>query len=162
MELDVAVVFSIATGFLSIIGYKVFKQWNSTEAEKVKMEDRIDTIKMHSKQRIAELENSNRNYIYKMRKYRENYDLQFDDEELQEMPSEDEEDFNLSDLAKVVYPKIPPAVSKLIDKEEFQNAILKTMEKKPDLITNFIDKYMNKTEKSSDQGSTNKLQETYQ
>ena len=99
---------------------------------------------------------------YRLKRIRNAYDLEFDEEELEDIPVDDKGEFALSDIAKAVYPKVPPAIANLLDKEEFQNAILKTVEKKPDLITNFIDKYLNKTEKGSDQsGSTNKLAEHY-
>ena len=56
---------------------------------------------------------------------------------------------------------MPEGLAKLIDKEEFQNAIVKTVEKKPDIITGFIDKYLNKPADQGSNSNTPKLQESY-
>jgi len=159
MELEVGIVLMLGLSFLGILGYKAFKNYNTVESQKHNFDSKLEHAGLIFKEKILHLENSNKAYMYKIRKLRENYEIDYDDVDYEE---EEEEEFRLSDLAQSIYPKLPPSLAKLIDKEEFQNAILKTVEKKPDIITSFVDKFLNKT---SDQGSTSnttqKLSETY-
>jgi len=152
METETAIILLVGIIFVGILTYKAFKQYNLTEASKTE-------IVLNNKQEIAvkdqeikELLNSNRNYIYKMRRLKESYDLTYDDIDYDENTDTDEE-FKLSELATSIYPKLPPSIAKLIDKEEFQNAILKTVEKRPDVIGKFVDKFLNKSETNA-QGSS--------
>ena len=157
MELEVAVILGIVVCFISIISFKAFKSYNSVEHVKAANNQQHEATKLIYQTEIKNLENSNRNYIYKIRKMRDSYEIDYDDIDYRE---EDDEEFRLSELAKAIYPKLPDSISKLIDKEEFQNAILKTVEKKPDIINTFVDKFLNKTD-SGNSGSTNKLQHNY-
>jgi len=158
MELSVAIVLVIGGSFLAVIGLKAVR--NYFDVEKVKNEKSIShqlqTAKLE--QQLEILNNSNRNYVYKIRKMRENYDLDYDDIEV---PEEDE-DWKLSDLATSIYPKLPPSLAKLIDKEEFQTAIAKTLEKSPEILNVFVDKFLGKGGKSgSETNSTTPLKEVY-
>jgi len=158
MELEVAIVLVIGGSFLAVIGLKAVR--NYFDVEKVKNEKSIShqlqTAKLE--QQLEILNNSNRNYVYKIRKMRENYDLDYDDIEV---PEEDE-DWKLSDLATSIYPKLPPSLAKLIDKEEFQSAIAKTLEKSPEILNVFVDKFLGKGGKSgSETNSTTPLKEVY-
>lgn len=158
MELEVAIVLMLGVGFLAIVGYKAFKNYNTIESEKVKYDTKLQTTDLLYQQKISHLENSNKAYMYKIRKLRDTYDLDYDDVDYDE---EEDEEFRLSELAKAIYPKLPDSLSKIIDKEEFQNAIIKTVNKKPDIITTFVDKWLNKTDAGSNSNSTPKLTETY-
>jgi len=155
MELETAIVFSLALSFITIVSYKAFKNYNNLESEKHTFDAKVEHQGLIYKEKILHLENSNKAYMYKIRKLRDNYEIDYDDVDFDE---EQEEEFRLSDLATSIYPKLPPSLAKLIDKEEFQNAILKTVEKKPDIITTFVDKFLNKT---SDQGSSSNTKPTY-
>ena len=163
LELEVAIVLGFVGSFMGILGYKVFRIYTISEEKKTKMVSDVQEKEavIIMKKKLDDAQNLARQQTWKIKKLRNNYDLQFDDDELDEIAVGDDGEFALSDIAKALYPKLPPALGNLLDKEEFQNAILKTVEKKPDLITTFVDKYLNKTEKGSDQGSTNKLTEHY-
>jgi len=148
MELEVAVVLGVVVIFCSILGLKAFKNYNSVETSKLKMSSEVEAVRLTAQSTIKDLTRSNNNYVYKIRKMRENYDLDYDDIDV---PDQEDEDFKLSDLATSIYPKLPEGLAKLIDKEEFQNAIIKTVEKKPEILGTFIDKFLGK---NKDKGSS--------
>jgi len=154
MELGVAIVLMIGVCFIGIISVSIGKKYFDIEnVKQVKNADhQLELGKMQ--QLLVSSENSNRNYIYKIRKLRDAYELDYDD-----VDYNDEEELKLSDLASTIYPQLPPSLAKLIDKEEFQNAILKTVEKKPDIVNTFIDKWLNTDKK--DTNSMPKLTSTY-
>lgn len=161
METETAVILLVAIIFVGILTYKAFKQYTIMEATK-------SEIVLNNKQEITikdneikELLNSNRNYIYKMRRMRENYELNYDDIDIDEDEEDGEAGFKLSDLATSIYPKLPPSLAKLIDKESFQDAIVKTVEKRPEVLTTFIEKFLNKKGAPSSDGSTNTLANQY-
>lgn len=160
MELDVAIVGGILLLFVSVLSYKAFSKYNKSEEIKQIQSMKNDQVTLIYENKIKDLENSNRNYIYKIRRARENFDINYDDIEYDE-ENEDEE-FKLSELATSIYPKLPPSLAKLIDKEEFQNAIIKTVEKKPDILNTFIDKFLGKgKEEGSNSNSALALKELY-
>lgn len=156
MELSVAIVLVIGGSFLAVIGLKAVR--NYFDVEKIKNEKsvvhQLETAKLH--QELDTANNSNRNYVYKIRKMRENYDLDYDDIEV----PEGEEDFKLSDLATSIYPKLPASLANLIDKEEFQTAIAKTIEKSPEILDVFVSKFLGKGV-GSETNTSPKLVETY-
>jgi len=117
------------------------------ETSKLKMNSEVEAVRLTAISTIKDLTRSNNNYIYKIRKMRENYEIDYDDIALDE--TQDDE-FKLSEIAQGIYPKLPESLAKLIDKEEFQNAIVKTVEKKPEILNMFLDKFIGK---GSDQGS---------
>jgi len=158
MELGVAITLMVGLAFLAIVGARVGKNYFDVESVKHEksVEHQLETSKLH--QELELISNSNRNYMYKIRKLRESYDLDYDDLDV----DSDEEDFKLSDLATSIYPKLPPSLAKLIDKEEFQNAVVKTVEKSPEILDIFIDKFLGKgKEARSETNTSNKLVETY-
>jgi len=142
MELGVAITLMIGLTAMAIIGAKIGRNYFDVETAKNQknVEHQLESAEL--KQSIIALSSSNRNYIYKIRKLREDYEFDYDDIDYRE---EDDEELRLSDLAKSIYPQLPASVAKLIDKEEFQNAIVKTVEKRPEFLTKFVDMYLNKT-----------------
>lgn len=160
MELGVAIALLVGLSFVGILGYKAFVKYNETEHIKSTHHHNIQQGNLIYENKIKDLENSNRNYVYKIRKLRENYELDYDDVELDENT---EDDFKLSELAQSIYPKLPNSLAKLIDKEEFQNAVVKTVEKKPDILNTFIDKFVGKgsDQERSSLNTTPTLKETY-
>jgi len=142
MELSVAITLMVGLTALAIIGAKVGRNYFDVETAKHQksVEHQLETQELT--QQLVTLSNSNRNYIYKIRRMRDEYELDYEDVDYRE---EDDEELRLSDLAKSIYPQLPASVSKLIDKEEFQNAIVKTVEKRPEFLTKFVDMYLNKT-----------------
>lgn len=76
---------------------------------------------------------------------------QWDFEEGEELPEDYDlnEDMNLSDLARVVYPQLPGPLAKIIDQPALQNALVGTLEKHPNLISDLVDKFTNSTKAES-------------
>ena len=168
MELGGIIVLVIGLAFVSIIGYKAFKSYNSTEVIKHSNQGEIAIIKNNHMQELnlqklefqkeIHLTQDNRNYYKGLHK---KYDMDYEGMEFDPDFDNSTDDFKLSDLAKTIYPKLPPSLAKLIDKDEFQNAIVKTVEKKPDILTGFIDKFLNKDEEASYSNTSKPLVETY-
>lgn len=170
MELSVAIVLMVGLCFIGVIGTKLGQVYFKTEEKKghndVEIQRKSEALRMEhqlqlvdAKAEIKYLKSSNKNYQYKINTIRSNYDVDYEDID----EPEGEDDVKLSELAHSIYPKLPPSLGRLIDREEFQNAIIKTVEKKPDILNTFIDKFISK---SSDQGgsslnTTPTLKETY-
>jgi len=160
----VTVVLSSLGIFLGILLFKSFRLYQNTETKKEEI--RRGAIENQEIMKLKLLEKNYQNLInqqrFKLKKMRRDYDIDFDDEELDglEYDEEKENSLDLSELAKTIYPKLPPSIANLLDKEEFQTAILKTIEKKPDIINMFIDKFMKKDSQVSDH-KVNQLQEAY-
>jgi len=157
MELGVAITLMIGLTAIGIIGLKVSRNYFDVEKVKhaISVDLQLEAAKLH--QQIEQLANSNRNYVYKIRKMRDNYELDYDDVEVED----DQEEFKLSDLATSIYPKLPPSLANLIDKEEFQNAIVKTVEKSPQILDVFVEKFLKGKTDGSTTNSSTVLKETY-
>lgn len=167
MEFETAAVLALAGCFIAILGTKIGKDYFKSEERKASVT--LDAAKAHTdaqhmleihqwKERTRRAEHARDQATHQNKKIRENYDLGYDDVELDEDANDE---MKLSDLATAVYPKLPPSLAKIIDKEEFQNAIIKTVEKKPDLLNTFIDRFL---PKASDQEVSSKdppLTQTY-
>lgn len=159
MDLGVAITLMIGCSFMGILGLKVAKTYFATENTKSKSDSdyKTNSTIQELEVKLIRSQNGHSQTKHKLRKIRDGYDLDYDDVDYDE--SEDEE-FRLSELAQSIYPKLPPSLAKLIDKEEFQNAIVKTVEKKPDIINTFVDKFLG-SKSEEDTPTTNKLHETY-
>jgi len=145
---------------LAGIGLKALSKWLKQDAlkwehEKIQTyETRIKTLESDN----SYLNNSRRGYKQKLDRLRYSFEFDYDDILLDD---DQEEEFKISDIAKAAYPQLPDSISKLIDKEEFQNAIIKTIDKKPDILNTFIDKFIGKKVDGSTSNSTPKLESTY-
>jgi len=161
MEHEATIVMMIGMGFLGIIGYKAYTKYVGIETNRtiVDLKSSNDNKLLEWSDVIRKLKKSNENYEFKIKRLRNHYEFDYDDVMLED---EEDEGTILSDIAKSIYPKLPPSLAHLLDKEEFQNAIVKTVEKKPDILNMFIDKWLNKTaDQGSDSNTTPKLKETY-
>lgn len=159
MDLGVAITLMIGLSFIGILGVKVAKSYFSTETHRIteNLKSKDNAIIQDLELKLNRVQNANAQVKHKLRKIRDSYDLDYDDIDYD---AEEESDFKLSELAKSIYPKLPPSLANLIDKDEFQNAILKTVEKKPDILNTFVNKFLGS--KSEEETTTsNKLQETY-
>jgi len=159
MELSVIIVLTIALGFMSIIAYKMVNNYIRLEVLRNDKSTEAKNAQLIYETEIHKLNQSNKNYKNKNRRLRENYDIEYDDIDYDE-ESDDKSEFKLSQLAQSIYPKLPPSLAKIIDRDEFQSAIIKTIEKKPDILNTFIDKFINKSDNNTNQ-QTNKLIESY-
>jgi len=146
---------------LAGIGLEALRKWLKQDANKwehekiVKYETRIKTLESDN----SYLNNSRRGYKQKLDRLRYSFEFDYDDIDLWE--DEKDEEFKISDIAKAAYPQLPDSISKLIDKEEFQNAIVKTIDKKPDILNTFIDKFITKKDTGSTSNTPPKLEDTY-
>jgi len=160
MELNVAIVLVIGVGFLAILGYKSFRIYQMSEDSKNAIIHTNKQTTLILENRIDELKNSNRNYIYKLKKWRDNYELDYDDIDADGFENDNEE-FKLSSIATAIYPKLPPSLANLIDKEEFQTAIANTVTKRPEILEIFVNKFLGKESASSPTSNTPQLTERY-
>ena len=137
---ETAIILVIGVSFLSIIGYKALKSYNSTELIKVENTNKTKILENQNEQNIEKLKLIANQKIMKIQNSRNYYKSLIDESELDynDIDYDEEKEFKLSDLASSIYPKLPPSLAKLIDKEEFQEAIIKTVEKKPDIINTFV------------------------
>lgn len=126
---------------LAGIAHRVFLSWVKHNAQTLKRElesEMANTLEaLNSELRVAK--DAAHNWQQRFRRAQRQWDF----EETEELPEDYsiEEDMNLSDLARVVYPKLPPAVAKIIDQPGLQNALANTLQKHPDLIENLITKF---------------------
>lgn len=142
MELSVAIIMMISVIFVSVLSLKAFLSWNRGEERKT---DREFALQRDAK--ITELEknlatyyNQAKNYKHKYSKIRDSYDLDLDDITEDDVEGVGADEGKLSDLAKTLYPKIPPSLASLIDSESFQTAIINTVKKNPGVIDTIIKK----------------------
>ena len=161
MDPTTATIIVIGLGFIGVLGLRALSNYLKHDAVKITNEQKVnyDTKLMNLAKAYQSMENSRDGYRQKYKFIHKNYDLDYDD--LEWDLEDDGEDLKLSELARSIYPKLPPSLAKLIDKDEFQNAIIKTVEKKPDIITTFIDKFINKPSEGSTSNSAPRLEEKY-
>ena len=151
MELEVVIALMVGLSFISVLAYKVIKQYNTTEVQKEQIRNHAaenQQLQLY-KDALKQTDVNWRKAKSRLVKYKANYDLDYNDMDLDEEFEDESDAFKLSDLAKTIYPKLPPSLGNLIDKEEFHNAIIKTVEKKPDLLNTFIDKFIPKPEEKT-------------
>jgi len=162
MEFDVAVVGAVCLCFIMILSAKLGTAYFKTEKLRIEQDRLLKTDEGLTilREKLHRSNNNHEQTKHKLRKIRVGYDIDYDDIDEDDFEGDKDNEFKISDLAKTIYPKIPPSLSNLIDKEEFQNAIIKTVEKKPDILNTFLDKFINKKDAESNQ-PINKLQETY-
>ena len=162
IEFGTALVLGLACCFIAILGVKVSQNYFRTEDHRI-----TETLKKEHTNEINDLtlklhnaRNKHAQAVHTNAAIRNNYELGYNDVDIEEDQSDE---LKLSDLATSIYPKLPPSLLKILDKEEFQNAIIKTVEKKPEILNTFLDKFIPKS--SAGEGSTSnsstKLVETY-
>jgi len=160
VELNVMIAGGVFVVILAAIGLKALSKWLKQDASKWEhdkiqsYESRIKTLESDN----THLNNSRRGYKQKLDRLRYSFEFDYDDILFEE---EENEEFKISDIAKAAYPQLPDSISKLIDKEEFQNAIIKTIDKKPDILNTFIEKFIGKKDQGSTSNSAPKLVDTY-
>lgn len=142
MELETSIVLAVTAVVLSCIALAMAKAWLRTNEHSIRMmldKEYAGTIAALQDD-LDKAHKSIQNYAYRMQRIRRDWD--FDPEPGEEIDPELEPDLQISELAKLIYPKLPPAVSKLIDSPALQDAIAKTAQKNPDLIGRLIDRFL--------------------
>jgi len=160
MELNVAVALGIFATIISIIGYKLTSRYltlenlKTTSDQKATYESKI----LDLTNKYTTMENSRDGYRQKVNYLRQNYDIMFDDEELLDDPTIEQDDL-IPAIATALFPKIPKKLSALLGREDIQDAIFKVAEKNPERITEWVGKFFSK--KDEPQSKTTVLQEKY-
>ena len=140
VDISVAIVLACMVGFVGIVGYRIFARWQSADLSKAEMSAQLSAAG-HAKE-IDKLRAAVSRYKYRLANKK--YDLAFDDDEediLDEIDAERDDDGKISDLVKVIYPKLPPSLSTLIDQPGLQSAIASYAASHPDAVASFIDKF---------------------
>jgi len=160
MELEVAITLGTFATILSIIGYKITSRYLTLEHNKATTDQKATYEKkiMDQNQSISELESSNRNYKFKVKALRDNYDIFFDDDELLTDATIEQEQL-IPAIAEALYPKMPKKMLELLGRDDIQDALFKVAEKNPDKISDWVGKFFSKKEEP--QSKTTVLNEKY-
>lgn len=159
METEPTAILAGVLVFIGIVSQRIFSQWMKSNS----MAIRHDMEKEYGKtigDLTLELEKAKTAVHNWSAKYRR-AQRQWDWDESEDLPEDYDlsEDMNLSDLARVVYPKLPGPVAKIIDQPALQNALVGTLEKHPNLISDLVDKFTNST--NSNNTNTTKSTQAY-
>lgn len=161
MELSVAIVLVIALSFVAIVSLKVFLVYNNTQKEQHHLlhAKQLDQQWIDIQRNVETLKQDVHNWKYKYHALKRNYDIEADEDEY--IDEEQDEEGQLSDLVKILYPKLPKSVSKIIDKPQLQEAIIKSATKNPDGLASLIERFTKKDTPNTSQDQVNNYKETY-
>jgi len=150
MDLEVAIVLIVGLVFVSLLGVHAFRYYAGHSAASVRLAMAQEhsaalQVKDHEIERLA---TAVHNWKYRYHAGKRNYAIDPDDDYYEEDVDPENEE-KLSDFAKHIYPKLPRAISDIIDDESFQGAIVNTAKKNSSGIASLIEKFV----KPADQGS---------
>jgi len=153
VQFEVSLVFAFIVIFLGVISLAIFRAWNGANAVTIRtgLEREYSQTIYQLQQELEKTKTAAANW---KGRYRRGWDIYPDEDE--EIDPDADQDIQLSELAKIVYPKLPPALGKLIDQPQLQDAIMKKAASNPDLIGGLIDKFLPK-----EGTNTPTLKETY-
>lgn len=140
------IVAGVIVAFVSLLAYKICRVWFNHEGERHRLLHglELDSHYKHQKDQIEKLTYASENWKARYRRLQRG-DLEPDpDDDDEYLDDDDSEMDKLSDLARIIYPKLPKSLGKLIDKPELQEAMIKGAEKNPDAIASLIDKFTKK------------------
>jgi len=160
MELEVAITLGIFATVLSIIGYKITSRYLTLEHNKATADQKATYEKkiMDQETSITSMEQSIKNYRWKVKHLRDDYDIDFDDDELLSDATIEQEQL-IPAIAQALYPKMPKKMLSLLGREDIQDALFKVAEKNPDKISDWVTKFFSKKEEST--STTQVLKEKY-
>jgi len=160
MELVVAVTIGIFSLAISIVGYKILNKYLILEHQKTTSDQKATYEKkiMDLSNNLSTMESSRNGYRFKVKALRDNYDIMFEDDELLEDPTIEQNDL-IPAIATALYPKMPKKVLELLGRDDIQDAIFKVAEKNPDKISDWVGKFFSK--KDEPQSKTTVLKENY-
>jgi len=147
MDLNVAITLGIFGLSIAIILYKLTSRYLTLENLKTTSDQRAAYEKkiLDLTNNLTSMENSRNGYKQKFNYVRSNYDVMFDDDELLDDPTIEQDDL-VPAIAKALFPKMPKKFTELLGREDIQDAIFKVAEKNPDKITEWVGKFFSKTE----------------
>jgi len=160
MDLNVAITLGIFGLSVSIIGYKILSRWmtldnlKTTSDQKATYESKV----LDLSNKLVSIENSRDGYKQKLNFLRNNYDIMFDEDELIDDPTIEQDDL-VPAIAKALFPKMPKKFTELLGREDIQEAIFNVAAKNPDKIGDWVSKWFSK--KDEPQSKTTVLKENY-
>lgn len=164
MELDVALVVVGGLVFLGLIGVHAFRYYTGHASSSIRLQLSQEhaaqlQIKDHEIERLA---TAVHNWKYRYQTQKRGYS--FDPEEGEYLDEEDADPENadkLSEFAKVLYPKLPPAIARIIDDDNFQEAVVKTAQKNSSGIASLLERFLKPSSEQGSASNTPKLKEVY-
>jgi len=164
MELAPTIVLTVGLVFVSILGVHAFRHWNQANASSI----RLSLVQEHQHaldlkdQEMKILQKAVYNWSQRYRTLKKGYTFEPEEEDLLDESEADPEDPDkLSEFAKVLYPKLPPAIAKIIDDDNFQEAIVRTAQKNSTGISALLEKFLKPSEQGSESNTPPKLKEVY-
>ena len=159
MELEVAITLGIIAIILSSIGFRITSKYLTLEHNKATADQKATFEKkiMDQGNSITSMEQSIKNYRWKVKNLRDNYDIYFDDEEF--VDGNVQTDELIPAIAEALYPKMPKKMLELLGRDDIQDAIFKVAEKNPDKISEWVGKFFSKKDKP--ESKTTVLKEKY-
>jgi len=157
MELEVAVTLSILGIALGLIGYKSISRYLHLESQKVTSDQKsnYENHVLDLQNKLQTMENSRDGYKQKLYAVRRDYDVDFEDDEIN---TELDTNSIIPEIAAAIFPKMPKKLKELLGKEELQTALFKVAEKNADKIPDWINKFIVEKEPAN---STTMLKERY-
>lgn len=162
MEFESTVVLIIGLIFVSLVSYKVFVTWTRSEKERHQLVHNQVMDEKYKKQeeQLQHLTKQVWNWSHRYRTLKREYDIEPDEDEYFEDDEDGKPEDKVSDLVKIIYPKLPKSVAKIIDKPELQEAVARTASKNPDGLASLIERFTKKTP-PAEADPTPKYKETY-
>lgn len=160
MDLNVAITLGIFGLAITIVGYKILSRYLTLENLKTTSDQKAtyESKVLDLSNKLVSIENSRDGYRQKLNYLRNNHDIMFDEDELLDDPTIEQEDL-IPAIATALFPKMPKKFAELLGREDLQEAIFKVIEKNPDKVTDWVSKYFSK--KDEPQSKTTVLKENY-
>jgi len=160
LDLNVAITLGIFGLSISIIFYKLVSRYMALENLKTTSDQKstYEAKVLDMGNKLVTMENSRDGYRQKLNFLRTNYDVMFDEDELLDDPTIEQQDL-VPAIANALFPKMPKKLTELLGREDLQDAIFKVIEKNPDKVTDWVGKFFSKKEES--QSKTTVLKENY-
>lgn len=157
-DLAVALVIVGGLAFLGILGVHTAKSYLRTNESTIRFD-----LQREYREQFERLVGENErltNAVQNWRgRYRRQYSIEPDEDDYLDEEIDTDDPDKLSDFAKLLYPKLPPALGKIIDEPSFQDAIVTTAKKSPSGIGAIIEKFVKPDQSQS--SNTPKLKEAY-
>jgi len=150
LELASALVLTVGVVLVSILGVHAFRYWAGTNANSIRLslESQLQQQITQKDQELQSALNAAHALRWRNQQLKKGFRMLPEDDEYltEEIDAADEE--KLSDFAKMLYPKLPKAISEIIDDDNFQEAIVGTAKKNSSGIARLIEKFVKPAEGS--------------
>jgi len=159
MELEAIIALGIFGIIFGLISYKMVSKYLKHEAAIATSDQKATYEKkvMELTSALTTMEASRNGYRFKVKALRDNYDIDFEDDEF--LDGNVQTDELIPAIAQAIYPKMPKKMLELLGRDDIQDAIFKVAEKNPDKITGWVDKFFSKKDESK--STTKILNENY-